>query len=537
MADIIDLSSQLITGMGAEQALYQVPNSSMLVLQDVINATWTEANTKANLLSAKVTTTGAAIDALIATPGTLHVAAGSVTGATATEPTVSIPATAAVADIYADYETQYTELVTLLTDKFTDFRTTYFPNESAAHGALQTWLSDTLDDPTVVAPTNVTALDVALTGFISSPTAGSARSASLVAFLDAYIAAPTLSLSTDQVSLNNQLSAFIADPTVDSAALTALAGVLDGYISTPTSPLPSTVIDALWEDARAKVLTDLSRAQDNAAQFFAAKRFPLPPGALAGQVLQLQQGAQDKLAEATRAAAIKGADMAYDKVKFAVTEARQLHTTLVGLTEERLKLAVVQAQALRQALFDAIEKRLALCVDAARTLAGTMAQLDEGRLNLAVTQAADLRMKVFDVQERRLAMTVDKMLALRQMAMTSAVAYIQALASGPDMASRLVGIGYDAQSKLISSASQFYNSRIAAAEMANKVGQFNKGLELEAAGKNQAADLSLIEDKIKALLTETQAIAQMATSLFNNLHASVGLTANGGTAISTSGSF
>ena len=355
MADIIDLSSQLITGMGAEQALYQVPNSSMLVLQDVINATWTEANTKANLLSAKVTTTGAAIDALIATPGTLHVTAGSVTGATVTEPTVSIPATVAVGDIYADYETQYTELVTLLTDKFTEFRTTYFPNESAAHGALQTWLSATLADPTVTAPSNVTALDAALTGFISSPTAGSARSASLVAFLDAYIAAPTLSLSTDQVSLNNQLSAFIADPTVDSAALTALAGVLDGYISTPASPLPDAVIDLLWEDARAKVLTDLSRAQDSAAQFFAARRFPLPPGALAGQIIQLQQGAQDKLAEATRAAAIKGADMAYDKVKFAVTEARQLHTTLVGLTEERLKLAVVQAQALRQALFDAVE--------------------------------------------------------------------------------------------------------------------------------------------------------------------------------------
>ena len=166
-----------------------------------------------------------------------------------------------------------------------------------------------------------------------------------------------------------------------------------------------------------------------------------------------------------------------------------------------------------------------------------MAQLDEGRLNLAVTQAADLRMKMFDVQERRLAMAVDKMLSLRQLAMTSAVAYIQALASGPEMASRLVGVGYDAQSKLISSASQFYNSRIAVAEMTNKVEQFNKGLSLEAAGKNQAADLSLIEDKIKALLTETQAIAQMATSLFNNLHASVGLTANGGTAISTSGSF
>jgi len=111
---IVDLSSQLITGAGAEQALYQVPNAGMTVLQDVINATWEQANTKANLLSAKVAATGAAIDALIATPGTLHVAAGSVTGATATEPTVSIPATAAVADIYADYETQRRILIEYL---------------------------------------------------------------------------------------------------------------------------------------------------------------------------------------------------------------------------------------------------------------------------------------------------------------------------------------------------------------------------------------------------------------------------------------
>ena len=35
------------------------------------------------------------------------------------------------------------------------------------------------------------------------------------------------------------------------------------------------------------------------------------------------------------------------------------------------------------------------------------------------------------------------------------------------------------------------------------------------------ADMSL-EDKLKALLMECQALAQMATSLFNNVHASAG---------------
>ena len=45
---------------------------------------------------------------------------------------------------------------------------------------------------------------------------------------------------------------------------------------------------------------------------------------------------------------------------------------------------------------------------------------------------------------------------------------------------------------------------------------------LEADSKNQAADLAIVEDKIKMMLTEAQGLAQMATSLYNNLHASAG---------------
>lgn len=123
---------------------------------------------------------------------------------------------------------------------------------------------------------------------------------------------------------------------------------------------------------------------------------------------------------------------------------------------------------------------------------------------------------------------VENILKLRQLAMSSAVDYIKALASGPDMASRLVGVGYDAQSKLISSAATFMNARTGAAELISKVNQYNNSLTFEAATKNQAADMGMIESKLKALLSEAQAIAQMTTALLNNLHLSASLSSNGG---------
>ncbi len=356
MADIINLTSQIITGAGAEQRLFQVPNASMVILQDVINATWNQGNAMKGEFSGKI---GAATTGFLDTLGAPSVTAGSISGATITEPNVSIPTTVDAASIFDEYETQYLEPVAMLDSKFTSFRSTYFPDESAAYTAAEDWL---------------------------------------------------------QASISN-----------------------------PNGGIPLTVQSQLIADDHARISAEANRASDAMMATFAARRFPLPPGAAASASLQIQQKSQDLMAESSRKVTV----LSIENMKF----------------------------------------------------------------------------------------VVEKTLALRQSAMASAIAYIQALASGPDMASRLVGVGYDAQSKLISSASQFYNSRIAAAEMTNKVNQFNVTSQLDADTKNQAAELTLVEDKLKALLTEAQAIAQMATSMFNNLHASVGLTAQGGTSISSSGEF
>ena len=209
---------------------------------------------------------------------------------------------------------------------------------------------------------------------------------------------------------------------------------------TNDSGLPTAVHDQLLTDARDSILAEAAKATDEVMATFAARRFPLPPGASASAVLQIQGNAQAQMAEAARKITI----MSVEQFRFLVT-----------------------------------------------------ATLD-----------------------------------LRQKAMGAAIEYIKALASGPDMASRVIGIGYDAQSKLISSAADFYRARAGAKEIITKAGQFNVTTALEADVKNQMAELTLIDDKLKALLAEAQTIGQLATALYNNLHANAA--AQGNDSVTTS---
>lgn len=230
----------------------------------------------------------------------------------------------------------------------------------------------------------------------------------------------------------------------EQAVYAAAESWLQAAIADP-SGLPANVRAQLLNDAEADIIDDKLRAQDAVLSQFAARRFPLPPDVAASAVLQIEQKAQDAIAEAGR--------------------------KITALSVEQLR---------------------------------------------------------FDVE---------KLIGLRGMAMDGMAKYIATLSSAPDTASKVVGIGYDAQTKLISSAADFYRADAAAKETVSKVAQYNNSLSLEAASKNQAADLSLIEAKIRAMLAEAQTIAQMTTALFNNLHASTSISSNGGTMSTMSPTF
>lgn len=335
MADILNLDkTPLYTTPGG--TTYLVPGPGAEAIEQIINATWAEAQANKAEFTAKLT---AAMNDFLDVTAAPHITAGSVSIPTIAEPAVDIPATQSAGDILVEFNTQRQAIIAELVQKFVDFRTTYFPDESNAYVAAENWLQ-----------------------------------------------------------------AAIADP----------------------SGLPATVVAQILGDDQARILSEKTRAQDAVVAQFAGRRFPLPPDVAASQVMQIEQKAQDALAESSRKVALLSVEMQ----KF----------------------------------------------------------------------------------------NVEKLLGLRGMAMDAATKYLAALASGQDVASKVVGIGYDAQSKLISSASAFYNARTQAAETMSKVAQYNNSIQLEAAAKNQQSDLTLIEDKLKALLTDIDAMSRAMTALYNNLH-------------------
>jgi hypothetical protein len=118
---------------------------------------------------------------------------------------------------------------------------------------------------------------------------------------------------------------------------------------------------------------------------------------------------------------------------------------------------------------------------------------------------------------------VEKILSLRDMALKSILDYVKVEALGPEIASKLVPIGYDAQSKLISAVASYYNARTGAQELAFKGAQHNADMTQAASVENLKSEMLMVTEWVKAILTEVQTMSQMATSLFNNIHAQTSL--------------
>lgn len=204
--------------------------------------------------------------------------------------------------------------------------------------------------------------------------------------------------------------------------------------------LPPDVQAQIFGDDEARIVDAKVRAQDAVVAQFAMRGFPLPPDVAASAVLQIEQKAQDELAESSR------------------------------------KIAMLSVEQFR--------------------------------------------------------FVIGKVIELRQSAMGAAAEYLKVLVSGPDVASRLLGVGYDAQSKLISSVSSFYGARTEAVKVMSDVAQYNNSTALEADVKNQAAEMQMISEKLKALLAEANFLAQTTTAMFNNLQAKVGIDASRNASVS-----
>lgn len=182
-----------------------------------------------------------------------------------------------------------------------------------------------------------------------------------------------------------------------------------------------------------------------------------------------------------------------------------------------------------------------ILADSSRAQDAIVAQFAGRRFPLPADVSASailqIQQKTQDLQaesSRKIAITsvemqkwiVEKILGLREMAMKAVLDYVKTIAMGPEIASRLVPVGYDAQSKLISSVAAYYNARTGAAELTFKGTQQNAALQQESNVQNLQSELASVEHWVRSLLTEVQSLAQMATALFNNLHLQSGMQVN-----------
>jgi hypothetical protein len=127
--------------------------------------------------------------------------------------------------------------------------------------------------------------------------------------------------------------------------------------------------------------------------------------------------------------------------------------------------------------------------------------------------------KDFDQTYDKIMSSVKLALNNRQVALKAAQEYILAMVQAESTGAQVTGTAYEAQTRMLNSAAGFYGARINAAELALKLSQGAAGIALEAAKANQQADLQPIDFRLKALLSEAQALATICAALTNNVRA------------------
>lgn len=97
------------------------------------------------------------------------------------------------------------------------------------------------------------------------------------------------------------------------------------------------VEQALWQRGRARILADSQRAEMEAEQLWANRRFPMPPGALTNQLNEIRLDSGRKLAEASRDISIKSFDTEIENVRFAVKEVLDLRKKALDAAGDYIK--------------------------------------------------------------------------------------------------------------------------------------------------------------------------------------------------------
>lgn len=110
------------------------------------------------------------------------------------------------------------------------------------------------------------------------------------------------------------------------------------------SGINASVEDQIWQRDRDRLNAAASAAADEAVAQWAAKGFPLPPGAAVAAVTQIQRDRDIKIGESSRDRAIKSWEMEYENVKFAIQQAIDLRVKAVQAAADYIRALALAPQ-------------------------------------------------------------------------------------------------------------------------------------------------------------------------------------------------
>jgi len=209
-------------------------------------------------------------------------------------------------------------------------------------------------------------------------------------------------------------------------------------LTTGGTGLNATVEAQIYERERTRIFNEASRDEGEVLSDWAAKRFPLPPGAAAAQIMRIRKGASEKLAAAAREVAVQKMQSELENVR------------------------------------------------------------------LAVSQAVNLRLS----------------------AINAAGDYIRTLATASQTGVNLATALVDAQARIASTLTSFYQAQVAAAELPVRVATTNAELVQRTNEANQRASIDSLNQRVSATVAAAQSLGTQAAAALNALSARAGIDAS-----------
>lgn len=279
-----------------------------------------------------------------------------------------------------------------------------------------------------------------------------------------------------------------------------LERVIDGG-----SAINAQVEAALWERDRARLFAEAGRAKDDALTQWAGRGYALPPGALAHQVLAINLGVSNQLAQQSRDIAIKAHTDELENAKFAVQQAIALRTSAMSA-------AINFIQALASSMSQAIQlttgKADAIARIASAKAAVFSAEADAmTRVFTAVSGAETEHYKA----ETGAQTDVFRAEVAGYQAKTGAQTSIYQAVTSAEL---------DTFKATVSALTDMYRAETGASELGLRAKTASAQLDLDAQRANQAAELNQIQEKVKALAANAAQIAAQCAAAIQGLRMS-----------------